>query len=111
MLVRDRVFSNSQGYVKKYDIVNKKSEKGAVTVTVRADIGKADLDKDLVVVQGLIKRMGKSKLVVILNEQSIDDKGVSTRSEMLATALTDEALQRRLAHHRRESEPATVRAA
>jgi hypothetical protein len=87
-LVRDRVFANSQGYVKKYDVVNKKNDKGVVTVTVRAEVGKENLDKDLQAVKGLIGRMGKSKLVVILNEQSVDDKGVSTKSEVLATELT-----------------------
>jgi hypothetical protein len=88
-LVRDRVFAQSQGYVKKYDVVSKKNEKGVVTVTVRAEVGKTQLDKDLVAVQGLIKRMGKNKLLIVLQEQAIDDHGASTKSEVLASALTD----------------------
>ncbi|MBK7858580.1 MAG: hypothetical protein IPJ65_08150 [Archangiaceae bacterium] len=88
-LVRDRVFATSQGYVKKYDVVSKKEEKGVIVVNVRAEIGKADLDKDLVAVQGLVKRMGKNKLIIMLNESSVDDKGVSTVSATLATSITD----------------------
>jgi hypothetical protein len=87
-IVRDRVFANSQGYVKKYDVVNKKNEKGVVTVTVRAEVGKGDLDKDLQAVRSLVGRMGKSKLIVMLTENAVDDKGVSTHSEVLATELT-----------------------
>ncbi len=88
-LVRDRVFATSQGYVKKHDVVSKKNEKGVITVTVRADVGKAELDKDLVAVQGLVKRMGRNKMIIMLNEQSIDEKGVATNSATLATSLTD----------------------
>lgn len=88
-LVRDRVFATSQGYVKKHDVVSKKVEKGTVIVTVRAEVGKTDLDKELTVVKGLVSRMGKNKLIVMLNEQSVDDKGVSTTSATLATSLTD----------------------
>ncbi|MBL8949621.1 MAG: hypothetical protein JNK82_02515 [Myxococcaceae bacterium] len=88
-LVRDRVFATSQGYVKKHDVVSKKVERGVMTVVIRAEVGKADLDKDLVAVKGLIGRMGKNKMIVILDERSIDDKGISTKSETLATSLTD----------------------
>jgi hypothetical protein len=88
VLVRDRVFSNTQGYVKKYDVVSKKIEKNVAMVTVRAEVGKTELDKDLVAVKGMIQRLGRTKLVVVLQEQSVDDKGVSTKSEVLATELT-----------------------
>lgn len=88
-LVRDRVFATSQGYVKKHDVVSKKNEKGVITVTVRADVGRTELDKDLVAVQGLVKRMGRNKMIIMLNEQSIDEKGVATNSATLATSLTD----------------------
>jgi len=88
-LVRDRVFATSQGYVKKHDVVSKKIERGVMTVVIRAEVGRTELDKDLVAVKGLIGRMGKNKLIVILDERSIDDKGISTKSETLSASLTD----------------------
>lgn len=88
-LVRDRVFSTSQGYVKKHDVVSKKNEKGVMTVTVRAEVGKGDLDKELAAVKDLVARMGRKRMIIMLSEQSIDEKGVSTNSAVLATSLND----------------------
>ena len=88
-LVRDRVFSTSQGYVKKHDVVSKKNERGVITVTVRAEVGKGDLDKELAAVKDLVNRMGRKKMIIMINEQSVDDKGVATTSATLATGLTD----------------------
>ncbi|MBS1153344.1 MAG: hypothetical protein H6Q89_5042, partial [Myxococcaceae bacterium] len=46
-LVRDQVYARASGYVKKFDVVSKKVEKGVVTVVIKADVGTAELDKDL----------------------------------------------------------------
>ncbi len=89
MLVRDQVYSRASGYVKKYDVVSKKAEKGVMTVVVRAEVSTADLDKDLQAVKGLISRLGRSKLIIITQEQAIDEKGVITKSEVLSAALTE----------------------
>lgn len=89
MLVRDQVYARASGYVKKYDVTSKKVEKGMMTVTVKADIVTADLDKDLEAVKGLISRLQKNKLLIVTQEQAIDEKGVATRSEVLSTAITE----------------------
>lgn len=90
MLVRDQVYARASGYVKKYDVVSKKfdKDKGMMTVVVKADIGTADLDKDLEAVKGLIGRLSRNKLMIVIQEQAIDNKGITSRSEVLATALT-----------------------
>ncbi len=88
-LISDRIFANSAGYVRKYDVVSTKKDKGVVTVTVKAEVGAAQLDKDLVAVQGLVARHGARKLVILLQEQAIDPKGVTTSSGVMATVLTE----------------------
>ena len=88
-LVKDQVYARASGYVKKFDVVSKKVEKGVMTVVVKADVGTADLDKDLEAVKGLISRLGRSKLIIVTQEQAIDDKGGVSKGEVLATALTE----------------------
>ena len=88
-LVRDQVYARASGYVKKFDVVSKKVDKGVMTVAIKADVGTADLDKDLEAVRGIIARLGRTNLVIVTQEQAIDDKGITTKSEALSTALTD----------------------
>ena len=89
MLVRDEVYARATGYVKKYDVVSKKAERNVMTVTVKAEVGTAELDKDLEAVKGMIGRLTRNKLIIVTQEQAIDEKGVVTRSEVLSSALSD----------------------
>ncbi|MFZ5467989.1 MAG: flagellar assembly protein T N-terminal domain-containing protein [Myxococcota bacterium] len=92
-LLSDRIFAHSAGYVRKYDVVSKKKDKGVVLVTVKAEVGTAQLDKDLQAVQALIKRLGQRKLVLLLQEQTIHStpKGESQiiSTSVAATVLTE----------------------
>jgi hypothetical protein len=88
-LVRDQVYARASGYVKKFDVVSKKVEKGVLTVVVKAEVGTAELDKDLEAVKGMITRLGRTNLLIVTQEQAIDDKGIATKSEVLSTALTN----------------------
>ena len=60
-LVRDQVFANTSGYVKKYDVLDKKVEKGVVTVKVKADIITESLEKDVTAARDLVKRIGRPR--------------------------------------------------
>ena len=87
-LVRDQVYARASGYVKKYELVGKpKVEKGVLTVVVKAEIGTAELDKDLESVKGLIGKLARSKLLIVTQEQSIDSKGIAQRGEILSAHL------------------------
>ena len=70
-LVSDRVFANSAGYVKSYDIVKEEAAGGVLRMTVRAQVGTAELDKDLQAVKALIARMGNKRLLIVLQEQTV----------------------------------------
>lgn len=89
-LVRDQVFANTSGYVKKFDVTSKKIEKGVVSVTVKADVITDNLDKDITAARDLVKRMGRPSLVIVVQEQTIplNSKAI-TNSETMSTALTD----------------------
>jgi Flagellar assembly protein T, N-terminal domain len=90
-LVRDQVFSNTTGFVKKYDVVSKKADKGVMTVTVKADVITEDLDKDIQAARTIVKRMGRPSIVIVVNEQTLQEgaKGQAiTSSDSVATVLT-----------------------
>jgi len=88
-LVSDQVYSHSAGYVQSYEVLSQSSERNVVKVKVRAKVGTAALDKDLQAVQALVRRLQGKKLVILLQEQTIDDKGVATSSGVTSTVLTD----------------------
>jgi hypothetical protein len=93
VLVRDQVIARTSGYVKKHEIVSKKSEKGVLTVKVKADVGKSEISKDVEAARALVKRFGRPSIVIVIQEQSLlvqsDGKmGGSTSTEAAATVLT-----------------------
>ncbi len=89
-LVRDQVFANTSGYVKKFDVVEKKVEKGVAIVKVKADVITDNLDKDITAARDLVKRMGRPSIVIVVQEQTVPlDQKSLLNSENMATALTD----------------------
>jgi hypothetical protein len=88
-LVSDRIYANSSGYVRKYEVLEKKEEGGVLRVTVRAEVGTAQLDKDLRAVRGLVQRLGNRKLLIVLQEQTVRPDKVVTSSGVLSQVLTE----------------------
>ena len=88
-LISDRVFANSAGYVRKYEVLKEEEANGVIRTTVRAEVGTAELDKDLQSVQALVNRLGNRKLVIVLQEQSADANKVVMSSGVMAQVLTD----------------------
>ncbi|MEW6433793.1 MAG: flagellar assembly protein T N-terminal domain-containing protein [Myxococcota bacterium] len=70
-LVRDQVFANTSGFVKSFQVIAKKVDKGVVTVTVRAEVITENLDKDIEAARALVRRMGKPSIAVVIMEQTI----------------------------------------
>lgn len=90
VLVRDQVVANTAGYIRSYELVGQpKEEGGVITVTIKAQVGAGQIDKDLQAIRAVVKRMGHPKLVLLLQEQTIDDKGVITSSGVMNTVLTE----------------------
>lgn len=89
-LVRDQVFANTSGFVKSSEVLEKKVERGVVTVKVKADIITENLDKDLAAARDLVKRMGKPSIVIVVQEQTVPlGQKAMINSESMATVLTD----------------------
>jgi hypothetical protein len=94
-LVRDQVFANTSGYVKKFDVVSKAVDpkKKTITVVVKAEIITENLDRDITAARDLIKRAGRPSIIIMVNEQTLQlgDKGGAsaiTTSDTMATVLT-----------------------
>lgn len=88
-LVVDRVAANASGYVKSYEVLedNRKSAPTVVKVKVKAVISTASLDKDMKAAQQIVNRLHQAKLLIVLQEQLMDDKGIATKSEFISSAL------------------------
>lgn len=87
-LVLDRIVTNASGYVKSFQVTKRVVEKQVARVTVKAQVSSDTLEKDVKAARAIVARLFGSKLLIVLQEQLIDDKGVATRSEYLATALS-----------------------
>ena len=89
-LVRDQVFANSSGYVKKFELLDKKVDKGVVTVRVKAEIITDNLERDIQAARDLVKRAGRPKVIILVQEQTIPVDGKTTlNSNTVATVLSE----------------------
>jgi hypothetical protein len=71
-LVSDKILARSQGYIRHWSYVGDAVVDGdGVTVKVKADVGVAELDKDLEAIKALIDMKGKPRVVLLIAEQSI----------------------------------------
>jgi hypothetical protein len=72
ILVADRIYSHSAGYVKKWSYLDKPAvADGSATVRIRAEVSAAELDKDLEAVRALLERKNKPRTVLLIAEQNI----------------------------------------
>jgi hypothetical protein len=88
-LISDKILSRSDGYVRKYDIIDRKEEGGVMKVTVRAEVGTGQLDRDLQAVQALVQQLNNRKLVILLQEQTLTPRGEFISSQTLSSVLSE----------------------
>lgn len=86
-LISDRIYANAQGYIRSFEVLKQEEKGGVMAVTVKAQVGRAQLDKDLQAVQAMVKRLGSRKLLIITQEQAYAKDGI-IKSSALATELT-----------------------
>ena len=95
MLVNDRIFTQSTGYISSYDILNELEEADMITVTVRATVAESDIVDDLAAIGLIMARMDFPRLLVLINEQVFLDEGGEERApttidnQSTATALME----------------------
>jgi len=88
-LITDKILSRTDGYVRKYDIVDRKEEAGVMKVTIRAQVGTGQLDKDLQAIQMLVQQLANRKLVIMLQEQTLTPDGQAITTETLSAVLSE----------------------
>ena len=80
MLVNDRIFTQSSGYISSYDILNELEEADMITVTVRATVAESDIVDDLAAIGLIMARMDFPRLLVLIDEQVFLDEGGEERT-------------------------------
>lgn len=87
-LVSDRVLSNASGYVQSFTSPQYTKDGDLVTCKLTAKVSTAPLDRDLQAVQSLVRTLDGKKMIVLLQEQVIDPKGVITQSGVMTDILS-----------------------
>jgi len=87
-LQKDKVFSRSEGYVTRYQLLKEEKAGGVITVTVSATVSLDRIKDDLVAMKILLESMEHPKLMVLLEEIG----GVGVGMEIAAAALSEQLL-------------------
>lgn len=87
-LIADRIYANSVGYVRNEQLLSETANAGVLTVKMKVDVASTQLDKDLQAVVALIRRLGKPRMLIVLQENTIHGNQTSTGSGVAATVLT-----------------------
>ena len=73
-LIEDNIFSKTQGYIQKYDVVQEGEQSEQLyEVTVRALVKMADLKNDLDAIETLMRRKNRPRLMVMIEERNIGE--------------------------------------
>jgi len=73
-LIEDNIFSKTQGYVQKYDVIREgKRNEQLYEVTVRAVVKMIDLKNDLEGIATLMRRKNTPRMMVIIEERNIGE--------------------------------------
>jgi len=70
-LLSDRIYSQAEGYVKKYSILDEKDEDNVYIVEVRAKVAIGAVSADIDGLKNLLKRKGMPKMIIMVAEQNI----------------------------------------
>jgi hypothetical protein len=70
--MEDNIYSRTAGYVQRYDIISSsKQSDSSLEVTVRAVVKLSDLRNDLEAINVLIRRKGKPRTMILVEEQNL----------------------------------------
>lgn len=70
-LLSDKVFSHSQGYVRKYAVLEDRQDGNTWITRLRCDVSEAKLDEDLLAFGIAYRRAGMPRVMTLIAEQSI----------------------------------------
>jgi hypothetical protein len=84
--LEDRIYSQSAGYVERYQVLGKKREgEYILAVTIKAVVRKGNLKDNLNALGLLMTRKGKPRLMIIVDEKNMDSHYYSWSIDMNTT--------------------------
>jgi len=73
-LIEDRIYTQTKGYIKDYQVLKESQLQGVYQVTVKATVGLKKLQSDLMAINILQQRMHKPRIMVmVLKERSLSE--------------------------------------
>jgi hypothetical protein len=70
-LLSDKIYSQSAGYVKKYEVISENADGGLLRVRIQAEVNSGHLNSDLAAIGLLQRRMKYPRVVVMIAEDNI----------------------------------------
>jgi hypothetical protein len=70
-LISDKIYSQAEGYVKKYKIVDERAEETVYIVEIEAKVAVGAVSGDLESLKTLMRRKGMPKMIIMVSEQNI----------------------------------------
>lgn len=74
-LISDRIYSQAEGYVRKYQIQDEREEDGVIIVEIKAQVSVGAVSKDLDGLKTLLKRKKMPRVLILIAEQNIGMNG------------------------------------
>ena len=71
-LLSDKVYAQSSGYVRKYDVLEDKQDGNVWTMRLKCEVSEAKLDEDLMAFGIAYRREGMPRIMVMIAEQAIN---------------------------------------
>ena len=96
-VVEDRIYSNTQGYVKSYQVINQENRgNNIVETTIRAVVKKSNLENDLNAIGLLISQKNKPRIMILIDEVNMHHHYYYYHHDLNTTAneLTNKFLEK-----------------
>ena len=71
-LLSDKIYSHSQGYIKKFDVLEEKQDGNVWTMKARCEVAEGKLDEDMMAFGIAYRREGMPRVMVMIAEQAIN---------------------------------------
>jgi hypothetical protein len=71
-LLSDKIYSHSQGYIRKFDVLEEKQDGNVWTMKARCEVSEGKLDEDMMAFGIAYRREGMPRIMVMIAEQAIN---------------------------------------
>ncbi|MDM8525643.1 hypothetical protein QUF80_19915 [Desulfococcaceae bacterium HSG8] len=92
---KDTIFSRTEGYILRSQILHKKKDKDIYKVTIRADVSLDKVKNDLVALKILLETMERPRLMVLIEEnyEGLDFKGIGLAEAEIISLLQEKGFE------------------